>query len=251
MPRGLNIYQDALRQGRLLTPEKAARLLSAKLQWWYRANDLTLDSSGLVSGARDLTGNGRHGVQATSANRLTFFKSDPMFGGRPSFGSTTSSGNRHLAAPASYNYRHQIFSCCYNGGADPTFDVYSYFSSGTGTSGSPRIMGAQYAATLITSTVYTTTVSKGGAAQSGTVLPMPATVCHGAGNSTFSLQIGGNSGTASRVLVGAFRNFIGAGSVLTAREIALAEGVIAWDDGTQDQLIATHPFRNRPPLIGD
>jgi hypothetical protein len=29
------------------------------------------------------------------------------------------------------------------------------------------------------------------------------------------------------------------------------EGVIAWDDGTQSRLIGTHPFVNRPPLIGD
>jgi hypothetical protein len=51
----------------------------------------------------------------------------------------------------------------------------------------------------------------------------------------------------NRVLVGAFRHFVGATVDLTLAEIALIEGVIAWNDGTQDKLIATHLYRFSPP----
>jgi hypothetical protein len=250
VPRRILIYDRARHQRQLLTPELCAQRLAGKLNWWYSADYLTL-VSGLVSGARDLTGQGRNGVQGTSGRRLTYFLSDPMYGGRPSFGSTTLSGERHLAAPASYTYRHQIFSSYYKDGVDSTFDTYSYFSGGGGTAGSPRIMGNTGASSLINSSVYTGTLSKGGRAQSATVLPLPATVLTANGNDGLPLQIGGNTISTDRVLVGAFRHFVGASAVLTANEIALIEGVIAWDDGTQNTLIESHPFRNRPPMAGD
>jgi hypothetical protein len=34
-------------------------------------------------------------------------------------------------------------------------------------------------------------------------------------------------------------------------ELSLLEGYLAWKWGLQHRLIATHPYRNRPPLIGD
>jgi hypothetical protein len=253
MPRGINPYDQAKIQGRLLTPQNLAIRLKSSLNWWYNADFLTLDASGLVSGATDLSGNNRNGVQGTSGNRLTYFPSDPMFFGRPSFGSTTITGARHLAAPASYFYKHQIFSCYYKDGVDATFDTFSFMSAGTGASGAPRLMGNSGTASLISTSAYATTVSKGGATTSAVVLPLPATTIRADGNSTFSLQIGGvtTSGNVNRVLVGGFRNFVGASAVLTEYEIALIEGCIAWDDGTEDTLIASHPFSNRPPLISD
>lgn len=250
MPRGINIYDEAKIQGRLLTPKNLAISLKSVLNWWYSADFLTL-VNGLVSGAVDLSGNGNDGVQATSGNRLTYFPSDPMFFGRPSFGSTALTGSRHLAAPASYLYRHQIFSCYYKDGVDATFDNFSILSAGTGSNGNPRLMGNSAAATIASVSAYATTVSKGGATTSAVVLPLPATTITADGNSTFSLQIGGGTVNSGRVLVGGFRNFVGASAVLTQYQIALIEGCIAWDDGTQDTLIASHPFRNRPPLIGD
>lgn len=255
MPRGVGLnwlYDEARLQNRLLTPQVLAMQMQSRLHFWWSADWLNVDASGLVSGAIDLTGNENNGVQSTAANRLSYFASDRMFGGRPSFGSTTSTGARHLAAPSALAYRWQIFSCYYKDGVDNTFDSATFFTTGAATFGSPRIMGAVGAATLITNDVFASTLSRGGGVQSNTVLPMPATVCAatpGALTVAYSLQVGGNSFTLDRVLVGAFRHFVSSSATLTNNEISLIEGVIAWDDGTP--LVASHRFANRPPLIGD
>jgi len=251
MSRGINIYDEARIQGMLLTPQNLATRLKPVLHLWYNADFLALDASGLVSGATDLTGNGNDGVQGTSGNRLSYFPSDYMFFGRPSFGSTTTTGNRHLAVPSSLRYRHQIFSCYYKDGVDNSYDTYAVMSGGLGTSALPRLVGNTATANLLTTSAYATTVSKGGAASSVTLLPMPATVIRADGDSTFTLQIGGSTIVNNYVNNGGIRNFVGASGVLTQDQIALIEGCIAWDDGTQDTLVATHSFRNRPPLIGD
>jgi hypothetical protein len=39
--------------------------------------------------------------------------------------------------------------------------------------------------------------------------------------------------------------------VWTAEEVALLQGYFAWRGGFRNLLAASHPFRNRPPLIGD
>jgi hypothetical protein len=39
--------------------------------------------------------------------------------------------------------------------------------------------------------------------------------------------------------------------VWTAKEVALLQGLYAWLGGFRNLLAASHPFRNRPPLIGD
>jgi hypothetical protein len=250
VPRRILIYDRAKHQRQLLTPEMCAQRLASKLNWWYSADYLTT-ISGLVAGARDLTNQGRNGVQSNISDRLTYFPSDPMFGGRQSYGQTSNINNRHLAAPASYTYIHQIFSAYYKDGIDNTFDAFNTFTCGTGANGLPRIMGDQGRTTILQSSQYSLTVSKGGRAQSSTVLPLPATVLTAIGNSTFSLQIGGASVFNNRVIQGAFRHVVGASASLSDQEIALIEGVIAWDDGTQNTLIESHPFRNRPPMAGD
>lgn len=252
MPRGVGLnwlYDEARLQNRLLTPRALAVRMQSRLNFWYSADWLSVDASRLVSGAADLTGNGNNGVQATAANRLTYFASDQMFGGRPSFGSTTVAGARRLDAPANLLYRHQFFSAYYKDGTSTIFDANTMFSAGTASFSAPRIMGNINSSDLVNNSVYATAASIGGRAASATVLPLPASVIRADGNSTFSLQIGGSSVTTVRVLVGGFRHFVGCNQVLSNLEIALIEGVIAWDDGTP--LVASHPFANRPPLIGD
>lgn len=255
MPRGVGLnwlYDEARLQGRLLTPQALAVQMQSRLHFWWSADWLNVDASGLVSGAIDLTGNGNNGTQTTAANRLSYFASDRMFDGRPSFGSTTLTGTRHLAAPLSLSYRSQIFSCYYKDGVDNTFDSSMFFTAGTGNFGSLRVMGLSGTATLANTEAFTSTLSSGGGIQRSTVLPMPATVCAatpGTLSAAYSLQVGGSTATPDRVLIGAFRHFVASSAALTNNEISLIEGVIAWDDGTP--LVASHRFANRPPLIGD
>ena len=238
----------------ILSPQACAVQLASKLNFWYSADNLTV-INGLVAQATDLTGNNRNGVQNTDSLRLTYFASDPLFGGKPSFGSTTSSGQRRLnCSSGSLSYRHQIFSCYYLGGTQATWLTNACLSSGNnGASGEPRIRARQVGAnTLQTGTeptaLFSSTLSSGGRTQSTIVLPMPASVYTAtalANVSTF-LAIGSNqgSGITTQQFPGAFRHFVGANQLLTAQEIQLIEGVIAWDDGTQGSLISTHPYFN-------
>ena len=39
--------------------------------------------------------------------------------------------------------------------------------------------------------------------------------------------------------------------MLSAHEILLAEGIVAWSSGLPEALSNDHPFRNRPPTLGD
>lgn len=238
----------------ILSPQALAIQLASKLNFWYSADNLTVIDN-LVAGATDLSGNGRDGVQNTVADRLTYFSSDSMFGNRPSFGSTSNTGNRRLSTPSSLGYRHQIFSAYYKDGIDNAFDALTTFSSGTGTGGNPRLMGNVSSAALLTNSAFASgIVSLGGETASTTILPLPASVVTSSNASlqTTTLQIGGvpqGLNGDNRVLVGAFRHFVGASQVLTTQEIQLIEGVIAWNDGIQATLISGHPYRNSPPTI--
>lgn len=228
----------------ILSPESLAVQLASKLNWWYSADHLTV-IGGLVSGATDLTGNGRDGIQNTVGNRLTYFASDPMFGNRPSFGSTTNTGARSLDVPVSLTYRHQIFSAYYGDGVQTTGQNGNFSSQATTSGQRIRVGGAS--GNLITFQTYTGFISKGGGANTQTFLPLPATTIRADGSATFLLQIGGGNSNLNSVVIGGFRHFVGANTVLTTEEIQLIEGVIAWDDGTQSTLISGHPYRNSPP----
>jgi hypothetical protein len=247
MPRGKSPYDEARLQGQLLRPEQLARRLPA-VGFWYSADRLILSGTAVI-GATDLAGK-RDGT--SDANRLTYFPSDPLFGGRASFGSTVSTGtNRLTRSGATATHRHMFVSAYYKDGLDTTFDTLSTFFGGTASQSLPRMMGNTASASLIGTSAYSTTASKGGAAQSTVILPLPATVMMQEGNAIFTPVFGGSGTNSGRVLQGAFRHCVGVTEVLTAPEIAVIEGVIAWDDGTQDRLVASHRYRNRPPLVGD
>jgi hypothetical protein len=260
MPRGVSIYDEARLQRRLLTPILLAQRLRAKLFFWWSADFLTVDASGLVEGATDLTGQGRNGAQGTPGARLTYFQSDIMFGGRPAYGRTANpSVLSFLGDTATRTVFHYFVSCYYKDGIDNSFDQNSYVISGAGSFGSFRLQGtsatAGWSALITGRTFYNTGdpfPSKNGFAASQTVLPLPASVIQSraALGRSQATRVGGGD-TAPQAWIGGFRHVVACNQVLTDFESALVEGVIAWDDGTQRRLIATHPFHNRPPLIGD
>lgn len=260
MPRGLNRYDDARIQGRLLTPQLLAQQLRAKLHFWWSADFLTIDSSGLVSGATDLTGQGRNGAQATATARLTYFPSDPMFGGRPAYGMTANpSVLSFLGDSAIRTVFHYFVSCYYKDGIDNSFDQNSYIIGGSGSFGSFRLMGSSATngwQSLNTSRTFYNTgdpfPSINGFPASQTMLPLPSSVIQSraALGRLQQTRVGG-ADTANQAWIGGFRHVVACNQVLSDFEAALIEGVIAWDDGTQGRLVPTHRFVNNPPLIGD
>jgi hypothetical protein len=259
MPRGVGRVDEARLQGRLLTPEQLAQRLRAKLHFWWSADFLTIDANGLVSGAFDLTRQGRDGAQGTAAARLTYFPSDPMFGGRPAYGMTANPAVLSFLGDATRTVFQYFLSCYYKDGLDTTFDQASYAISGAGAFGSFRLQGAAGTAdwqTLITGRTFYNTGDpyprKNGFPAAQPVLPLPASVIEsraalGRSNAT---RVGGGD-TAGQAWIGGFRHVVACNQILTNYEVELVEGVISWDDGTERQLNPAHTFANRPPLIGD
>jgi len=260
MPRGVSPLDEARLQGRLLTPTLLAQRLRAKLHFWWSADFLTVDSGGLVAGATDLTGQGRNGSQTTAAARLAYFPSDPMFGGRPAYGLTANPSVLSFLSDSATRTVFQYFvSCYYKDGLDNSFDQISYLISGAGSFGAFRLNGevatAGWSALITGRTFYNTGdpfPNKNGFEASQTLLPLPASVIQtrAALGRSQATRVGGGD-TAPQAWIGGFRHVAACSQVLTDFETALMEGVIAWDDGTQSRLIGTHPFVNRPPLIGD
>ena len=259
MPRGVSLYDEARLQGRLWTPQMLAQRLRAKLWFWYSADFLTVDASGLVAGALDLTGAGRNGSQGTASARLTYFPSDRMFGGRPSFGSTSHLGGTFLSSPSAVLVFQYFVSCYYKDGIDNSFDFSQYIISGAGSFGAFRLQTNQATPSwqnLITGRTFYNTGDpfprKNGFDPSQTLLPLPASVIESRaalGRSNIT-RIGGDPG-GGQAWVGGFRHCLACNQILSAQETALVEGVISWDDGTQGNLNPAHPFAARPPLIGD
>jgi len=258
MPRGISRYDEARLQGQLLTPEICAARLRGYLRFWYNADHLTLDGSGLVEAAKDLTGRGNDGSQTTAANRLDYYPEDPMHACRASFGSSSSSGKRHLYAGI-YSVNEDddlLMSVNYKDGVDTTFDAYSHFVGGSGLYGYPRIMGTQGNANLWNTWTFTTVVAKNGkTSTSNTILPLPTSVCRFPAAEDFTdveCSFFSSSGANShRVLIGTCRNAVLANTSLGDDKRQLIEGVMAWDSGIAADLVEDHPFVNRPPLIGD
>jgi len=260
MPRGVSRYDEARLQGRLLTPRLLAQRLRAKLHFWWSADFLTIDNSGLVAGAFDLTGQGRDGGTAGATARLTYFPSDPMFGGRPAYGMTANPAVLSFLGDSAARTVFQYFlSCYYKDGIDTTFDQNSYALSGAGSFGSFRLQGASGSAgwqTTITGRTFYNTGDpyprKNGFPAAQPVLPLPASVIEsraalGRSNAT---RVGGGD-TAAQAWIGGFRHVVACNQILSDYEAALVEAMIAWDDGIAHRLIPTHPFVNRAPLISD
>ena len=253
-----NFGVEGLRQSRVLTPFVAAQNLRSALYCWYNADFVSVDANGLVSGALDLTGKGNNGTQTAEANRLTYFPSDKMFGELPSFGSTIGTGIRHLLAGSTIP-RQVIASCYYKTGTESIFSAFAgLFGPTTGSTG--LILGNTGANgdwfSLFSPTNAATYSKNGNAAQirTGKVLPLPASTLVFTAGSTQLLRIyqfGCDVVSVNRNWIGGFRNLIIVTGSISAAEVALIEGVIAWDGKHQNQLAANHPYRFIPPLVRD
>jgi len=71
-----------------------------------------------------------------------------------------------------------------------------------------------------------------------------------ASNASFTMQIGAGGNNAFP-LVGYIAEVIILASIASDVVRQQVEGYFAWKWGLQNSIVANHPFRNRPPLIGD
>lgn len=273
-PKGISLYDQAILQNRLWTPNLFKPAI------WLDASDsstITLSGSNVTSW-NDKSGNARNLTQTTPAQQPTYqatgLNSRPTvrfdgiddamqntaysFGNSPSFAyavfqssnAAGSLGQIFMASPNPSNTSigtELLYINNYGGYTTITLKPPSLANASLGVNTTfvttPQIIGAGFDGSgtspsdvefILNGTQQTSTTS----GPIGYVSEIGFSI----GNRPIQ-QIVGLNGTISELIF--FDSFI----FTTNRQII--EGYLAWKWGLQNLLIATHPFANRPPLIGD
>jgi hypothetical protein len=262
MPRIPNIYKDAQWQRRLWTPNPA------ETAFWVEANDLStvIVGTGGVSQWNDKSSGGRNVSQSNSSKRPSydFVRKAVKFTAANSnilissdFINTT--GPFSVSILTTENGSVQTQEPFYNGdsGLSGWGFLNNWISDQNKFQGlyggvavlqasAPRVVGRPISQTLIRIGTGNNTFFVDGVGYSiGTNNPATPTrgLTLGAGYATFPAISGYYDGYMHSVVV--------ATKAWSTYERQRIEGYQYWAYGAQQYLPATHPFRNRPPLIGD
>jgi hypothetical protein len=250
MPRGVGlnwIYDEARLQGRLWTPD------ALRPSVWFDVADLSTLTlvSGDASEWRDKSGNQRHVSQATADRRPTY--AEYGLNGRPTLDWGTAINNKGFLNTAVSNFNPtRYFIVADYEGPNPfneyaglvchqfsgTTDVILTNNTGTGwyAGGSFFHNGATSATSAALPTISQPFVVASNFAHSANRLNLFI------GNDRFLTGL-------SRGWRGKISEVFAINYVPSVAERNRAEGYLAWKWGIA--LNASHPFVNRPPLIGD
>jgi|688.fasta_scaffold121886_3 hypothetical protein len=271
MPRGVNKYDEARLQGRLWTPT-----LSRPALWFDAADASTITVSTGISEWRDKSGNGRHISQSTSSFRpiysQTVLNSLPVvvFDGSNDYLTTTSFptsftelyiyiitkwqttgttvstiqtiiDNNHTTSPLRgfvLQDRPDLTNRPLTFGHLPNLTAGANDNTTTGNN-TWRIIGAE-ASSGVSDSFY----------RDGELIQ--TTTNTGAFNIQAQLNIGAwNNGGFVRYFNGQIAEILIMTNSQSRRVRQLHEGYLAWKWGLVSNLPASHPFKNRPPVIGD
>jgi hypothetical protein len=267
MPRGINAYDEARLQGRLWTPALERPAL------WLDAADLsTISVVTGVSEWRDKSGNARNVSQATTTSQpsiTTFNGLNALnFDGTNDFLGNTTTG----ITSGTYTGQFNVFYVATRVGSVGGAVLVDRSSNLIGSSLFNQIGGIFYISSDGMNVSSNTTVNTS-----------TFNAFQNAGNIVSHQHVSGSrdnfwlNGTAQSVINGTASNITGsAGFRVGAREgsglspwsglimeiiVSLnnltttnrqqIEGYLAWKWGLTANLPAAHPFKNRPPLIGD
>lgn len=274
MPRYRNDYDTAKARGLLWTPTvwRGSKLWG----WWDVADAATVEIGTGISKLKDKSGNGRDFVQTTTARQPLWHQFSM---GRPhayfdalsdhylkwngtAISSTTLAVFVTIEPYTSSDDGARIFSAHLAAGVNDWDNVSSfifyYDSSPSNVIGSyrnttdlnpvalPLVYGPpQMVGTIFDGTNQRTYVNgseSAAAASSGTFAFDEITVGTERTGSTYP-------GVSS--FTGLIRSIAIVTGGLSRQERFLLEGALAWAASGEERLIGTHPFKNRPPLIGD
>lgn len=255
MPRGVSRYDEARLQGRLWTP----RALGSQVAIWIDVSDLgtITAASGTVSAIKDVRRNGQGLTQPTTGNQLTL---DPIgWGGRK----PALMGNRANGAFMSIT---NTFTVAAGTGmfAVSTLPVSADFSilGGSidgdcyfrwiGQPSQPDLLQAFQVDVLNASTLPASVgyhITGFDAASTATACYLDGKSETGAGATWTAANDGFFHDHFQSYWSGAFgEGIVTNGGVLKRSDRQKLEGYLAWKWGTP--LAASHPYANRPPLIG-
>jgi hypothetical protein len=274
VPRGVDRYDEAQLQGRLWTPKELRA--SGNLKLWCDASDIAtiITTSGLVSQWSDKSGFNNHLIQGTAVNRMGYDSS--YLYGKPGL---TEPDQTDALDCAGISMAPPYFVLCafstksvqgsyarfVNIGVGGTgADVIGFFGMVNGDFATFTGDGATWndvaANTSPTGTVTANKIHIGAMHNAGSgsnLFPyfngaVQATKT-GTATSASGLWVGApySPGVLTQELVGAFHEVIVILGNPSSSDINRLFGAAAWKWGTVDNLPAAHPFKNRPPLIGD
>jgi hypothetical protein len=246
MPRGINIYDEAQLQGRLWSPNVL------RLGAWYDAADLSTITtvSGGVSDWRDKSGNGRNLTAVASFPRPIYTENG--FNNRPALnygtGGTTLNSGMVWTGTAFNPVR--TFGVAHWEGANP-FTNYSALMSYPYAGNNDLILVEAPNGWFGARPIFLN-----GNDPIATPLPTISTPFLWVDNMNpnagrTSLWIGSDRGGGGRAWRGKIGEVVITLFEPTLRERRTIEGYLAWKWGLNANLPATHPYRNRPPLIED
>jgi hypothetical protein len=263
MPRGINIYDEAQIQRRLWTPQILAPAL------WLDASDIsTISVATGVSEWRDKSGKARHFSMATAGNQPLYVTN--ALNGRSVINFvSTDSLQTSTAIPFNDLGNNTLYLVANRTGRTGIFNVAVILSRAAARTRSilPELTG-----TPSKWGTYTSVPTPSPAGSVGTTYQICELIADQATNSYLFYQNGTSQGSAGTVNVNTVFNngvsYLGndqynswfQGNIAevifsdekhsdATREIV--EGYLAHKWGLLSSLPVSHPFRNRPPLIGD
>lgn len=268
MPRGTDRYDEARLQGRLWTPASLAPCV------WFDAMDLstfTLDGSGNVSQWSDKSGTGNNAAQATSGKRPTYValgrnsrpsvrflianatRLDLSVTGFPT-GTTDHTLCAVYYAPTGIGAYMQCFA--WGDVGFPSGRVRSLLSTDTDVLNF-NMFAIDHNTSVAVGTDHVIThtfVGSSGASSLYIDGAAASTATLGAASTTtFGASIGGapsNGSGFDDYLTGDVQEIILVPRLLGLSDVNSLTGYAAWKWGYVSKLAASHPFKNRPPLIG-
>lgn len=272
MPRGVSPLDEARLQGRLWSP---ALILPGLAGWWDSADLSSLSFGTGVSQWRDKSGNGRHFAQATGANQPVRSSLSGLSG--LYFGGV----DQYMEVPAFLppDGDFDVFLLVSGDGVAQPQGVATIFDHSHATGGFQNfVFQTESGATAPHTLFYIAPYSVGNIFEysnaSGSVVGAAPKVLHWKRQAASYLE-GNGVVEATRTLTAMRRNprALGVGSAvgspagqnwrglvaeilyssanLDQATINKVHGYLAHKYGLTERFPANHPFRNRPPLIGD
>ena len=290
MPRGFNIYDEALIQRRLWTPD----IMFPHL--WLDANDLsTISVQTGISEWGDKSGNQRNFTQGTGAAQPTLTLNG--LNGRNVLSYSGSQYLTSISTASTWDFLHNtngssVFALWKVGNNSNPNAVYALLGNNAGATGNigyyivydDRATSSRNdRATIVvsrgvtgTSTVSNQTADLAHPANTPVIIssitdPNNATATNRSllsinggnpiqnnastlspslSNATFTLQIGA-AGNNTILFTGYIAEIVILSSIASSSTVQLFEGYFAWKWGVTINLPANHRFKNCPPLIGD
>ena len=250
MPRGVNALDEARLQGRLWTPQMA----NPSLMFVARPEALEV-VSGNVATAYDQSGFGRN---ATGSSR-------PAFSTRYGGAINVTTGTRlSLASRLTFSGDFTLFTVMQNnsGGIFVPFDTSSSASGSTTNLKYMWFSGwGQYWTSFVSGNVITSTAMSGVLAQAHRRSGTAGSFWENGSRTNYTANLtaceinDAAGGRQTNIATNYFlMTVIAFDRALSDFDVAKVQGWMAWDRadyGFRNTLPASHPFANRPPLIGD